>query len=56
VALVYAGLGDLDHAFDSLEDAYREHSSWLSHLRLDHRLDTLRSDPRFRALQTRVGL
>jgi TolB-like protein/DNA-binding winged helix-turn-helix (wHTH) protein/Flp pilus assembly protein TadD len=56
VALVYAGLGDLDRAFESLEDAYREHSSWLSHMRLDHRLDTLRRDPRFRALQTRVGL
>jgi TolB-like protein/DNA-binding winged helix-turn-helix (wHTH) protein/Tfp pilus assembly protein PilF len=56
VALVYAGLGDVDRAFDSLEEAYREHSSWLSHLRLDHRLDSLRNDPRFRALQARVGL
>jgi TolB-like protein/DNA-binding winged helix-turn-helix (wHTH) protein/Flp pilus assembly protein TadD len=56
LALVYVGLGDVDGAFDSLEAAYREHSSWLSHLRLDHRLDRLRSDPRFRALQVRVGL
>jgi TolB-like protein/DNA-binding winged helix-turn-helix (wHTH) protein len=56
VALVYAGLGDVDRAFDSLEEAYREHSTWLSHLRLDHRLDSLRNDPRFRALQIKVGL
>jgi TolB-like protein/DNA-binding winged helix-turn-helix (wHTH) protein/Tfp pilus assembly protein PilF len=56
VALVYAGLGEADRAFGLLGDAYREHSSWLSHLRIDARLNPLRQDPRFRALETRVGL
>ncbi|HWW83947.1 MAG TPA: winged helix-turn-helix domain-containing protein [Vicinamibacterales bacterium] len=56
LALAYAGLGNNDRAFDLLEQAYREHSSWLSHVRIDRRLDSLRSDPRFQALQARVGL
>jgi TolB-like protein/DNA-binding winged helix-turn-helix (wHTH) protein/Tfp pilus assembly protein PilF len=56
VALVYAGLGDADRAFSLLDDAYQEHSSWLSHLRIDARLDPLRQDPRFHALENRIGL
>jgi serine/threonine-protein kinase len=56
VALVHAGLGDADRAFELLENAYHEHSSWMSHLRIDRRLDPLRHDPRFRALEARVGL
>jgi tetratricopeptide (TPR) repeat protein len=56
VGLVYAALGDSDRAFEWLEHAYQEHSSWLSHLRIDRRLDPLRHDPRFRTLETRVGL
>jgi tetratricopeptide (TPR) repeat protein len=56
VALVYAGLGEADRAFGLLDEAYREHSSWLSHLKIDTRLDPLRNDPRFHALETRIGL
>ena len=56
VALVYVGLGNADRAFELLGEAYREHSSWLSHLKIDARLDPLRPDPRFHALETRIGL
>jgi tetratricopeptide (TPR) repeat protein len=56
LALAYAGLGAKDRAFELLEQAYREHSSWLSHLKIDRRMDSIRDDPRFQSLQNRVGL
>lgn len=56
LALVQMGLGDKDRAFQLLEKAYQERSSALSWLKVDARLDRLRSDPRFRDLIRRVGL
>jgi hypothetical protein len=56
VALVYAGLNEVEQAFVWLEKAYEERSHWLVWLRLDPRWDTLRSDPRFRELLLKVGL
>ena len=56
VALVYAGLGDRDKAFASLEKAHAERSHWLVWLKLDPRWDSLRADPRFADLVRRVGL
>ena len=55
-ALIYAGLGDKENALHWLEEAYREHSTWILHLKVDPRLDPLRSDPRFQDLLRRVGL
>jgi serine/threonine protein kinase/tetratricopeptide (TPR) repeat protein len=52
----YAGLGDKDQAFASLERAYEERSWYMTHLKLDPELDPLRSDPRFADLVKRVGL
>jgi TolB-like protein/DNA-binding winged helix-turn-helix (wHTH) protein/Tfp pilus assembly protein PilF len=52
-AMFYAALGDKDRAFDWLE---KEHSGWLLFMRVDPRLSTLRSDPRFEELAQRVGL
>jgi TolB-like protein/DNA-binding winged helix-turn-helix (wHTH) protein/tetratricopeptide (TPR) repeat protein len=52
----YAQLGDHDHAFACLEQAYREHSPIIADLKLDPLLDPLRADPRFAQLATRVGL
>jgi len=56
IALVYAGLGDKDQAFNWLEAAYRAHDVGLVYLKVDPCLDPLRSDPRFTDLLQRVGL
>lgn len=56
LALIHIGLGDNDRAFEMLERAYQERSSALSWLKVDPRLDPLRSDPRFANLMSRVGL
>lgn len=55
-AVLYAGLGDADHAFDWLDKAYLERSTWLVHIQWDDRFADLRSDPRFAALVRRIGL
>ena len=56
IALVYAGLGDRDQAFQWLEDARQAHDVGLVYLRVDPCLDPLRSDPRFADLLQRIGL
>ncbi|MGH9844626.1 MAG: TPR end-of-group domain-containing protein [Blastocatellia bacterium] len=56
LALVHAGLGEPDQAFDWLEQAYEQHAEWVIYLGVDPRLDHLRSTPRFTALLRRVGL
>jgi eukaryotic-like serine/threonine-protein kinase len=56
VALVHIGLGDKDRAFEWLDKAYGERSTWLITLRVDPIFDTLRSDPRFASLVRRIGL
>jgi TolB-like protein/DNA-binding winged helix-turn-helix (wHTH) protein/Tfp pilus assembly protein PilF len=56
VALVYAGLGESDPALDWLEKAYENRCGWLAWLKVDPKLDNLRSDPRFADLLQRVGL
>jgi tetratricopeptide (TPR) repeat protein len=56
IAVIHAGLGDRQRAFDSLERAYREQVSSLVYLNVDPRLESLRPDPRFRDLAKRVGL
>jgi tetratricopeptide (TPR) repeat protein len=53
VALVHAGLGDRDAAFDWLERAVAARSHWLVWLELDPRWQVLKGDPRFAAV---VGL
>ena len=55
-AVIYAGLGEKDKAFELLDQAAQERSTLLVYLRKDPRLATLRSDPRFQALLSRVGL
>jgi tetratricopeptide (TPR) repeat protein len=55
MAKVYAGLGEKDFAFEWLERAYDERSEWLTWLKVDPKLDEIRSDPRFRELMHRVG-
>jgi tetratricopeptide (TPR) repeat protein len=47
IALIYAGLGEKDLAFEWLDRAYNERDESYIHLKVDPRLDDLRSDPRF---------
>ena len=56
IAVIYADLGEKDRAFWWLEKAYEERSNALIYLKLDPAFDLLRSDPRFAALSTRIGL
>ncbi|MBI3476052.1 MAG: winged helix-turn-helix domain-containing protein [Acidobacteria bacterium] len=56
IAEAYAALGKRDEAFKWLERAYRERTFWMVYLNVDPRLDSLRSDPRFHDLVSRVGL
>ena len=46
-AVVQAGLGQIDAAFASLEQAFIERPSWMAYLNVAPILDPLRSDPRF---------
>lgn len=55
-AVIYAGLGDIDAAFDCLETAYRLKDGYLFWLPGAPGLDPLRSDPRFAALMHRIGV
>jgi DNA-binding winged helix-turn-helix (wHTH) protein/TolB-like protein/Flp pilus assembly protein TadD len=55
-ALIYAGLGDRDAAFEQLQKAYDDHAGQLIYINVDQRFDSLHSDPRFQELCRRVGL
>lgn len=56
LAIVYAGLGDKDKAFDWLEKEIADRSLSISLLRVEQRFDSLRADPRFQDLLKRTGL
>ena len=55
IATVYAGLGDKDRAIEWLEKAYEERSNALARFRMDPRLRSLHSDPRFQDLLRRMN-
>lgn len=56
VAVIYIGLAEREQAFAWLERAYQDRNELLVMLKVDPRLDALRSDPRFNELMRRVGL
>lgn len=56
IALVYTALGDKDQAFGWLGRSVDERSGSVRYLKVEPRLDPLRSDPRFDSLLKRVGL
>ena len=56
LAEVYATLGDKNEAFVWLEKAFEERSSWLVYIKVEPRLDSLRSDVRFQKLLQRMQL
>ena len=53
---IYAGLGEKDLAFESLQTAFNEHSILLPRMKVDPLLDQLRTDSRFAGLTRRLGL
>jgi TolB-like protein/class 3 adenylate cyclase/Tfp pilus assembly protein PilF len=56
IALVYIGLSDKERAFEWLERAYQDNSSWLVWMKVEPRFDILRSDPRFDSFLEKMGL
>jgi TolB-like protein/Tfp pilus assembly protein PilF len=55
-ALVYAGLGEKDEAFRSLEKAIELRAPFVTLLKVDPRFDSLREDPRFPQLLHKMNL
>ena len=55
IALIYAGLGEKDQAFEWLEKAYEVRDQGMSSLKVEPPLDPLRSDPRFQDLLRRMN-
>jgi serine/threonine-protein kinase len=56
IAVVYAGLGDRDSAFEWLEKAHADDSTWLFWLPVDPRLDSLRGDARLAPLLRKTAV
>ncbi len=54
-AMVYAGIGDNDQAFNWLNKAYEERINRLAYIRHDRIWNSLRGDPRFDDLARRIG-
>ena len=54
-AIIYAGLGEKDQAFEWLEKAYKDRSG-PPYLKIDFPFNSLRSDPRFADFARRKGL
>lgn len=49
-----AQAGNKDKAFEYLKKSYQQREMWIAYLKVDPRLDPLRSDPRFEELVRRV--
>ena len=56
IATIYVGLQKNEEAFQWLERAYQGRDEWLLYLKIDQRLDGLRSDPRFQSLMRKMDL
>lgn len=56
LALIYAGLGDVERALQMLEDTVEERYCWASYLKSEPVFDYLRKEKRFTDLLERMGL
>lgn len=56
IATIYCGLGENERALDWLERGHAAHDVRMTFLKVDHRWDTLRSDPRFATLMREMRL
>lgn len=56
LTMLHVAVGDKDAAFAGLEQCHSERRGWMAYLRIEPALDSLRSDPRFHELMTRMRL
>lgn len=56
IAVEYALMGDRDHTFEWLEQAYADRSSRLEYIKQEDFFEPFRSDPRYLDLLRRMGL
>ena len=56
IATICAGLRENDKALEWLEKAFNERDSTMAFIKVDQRLDNIRSDPRLAKLIERVGV
>ncbi len=56
LALVHAALGEIDAAFQWLESSYERREEALLSIKVDPKVDGLRSDPRFIVLLKKIGV
>ncbi len=55
IAVIHLALNEKDQAFDWMQKAYADRSSWLVYLKIDPFFDPVRRDPRFADLLRQVG-
>jgi serine/threonine-protein kinase len=55
LAILYAGIGDGDRAFEWVDKAYEAHDVQVLFLSVEPQFDNLRGDPRFAAFTRRLG-
>jgi serine/threonine-protein kinase len=56
IAFIYCALGDKDNAFAWLDEAERANDLEVVRVKVDPRVESLRSDPRFATLVKRIGI
>jgi TolB-like protein/class 3 adenylate cyclase/Tfp pilus assembly protein PilF len=56
MALIYVALGEKDMAFSWLERSFEKHEESLCSLKIDPKMDPIRSDARFHTLLKKIGL
>ncbi len=56
LAIIHLALGEKDEALSYLEKAYEEHDGSLPLIKVDRRLDPIRTEPTLQDLLLRVGL
>ncbi|HEV2176342.1 MAG TPA: protein kinase [Terriglobia bacterium] len=56
IAIIHAGMGEIEQALDWLERAYEERSTWLIFLQVYPVWDALRAQPRFQKVARQMGL
>jgi hypothetical protein len=55
IAMIYAALGEKDHALDWLEKGYEARDVHMIFLKVDPKWDSFRTDSRFQDLLERMG-